>query len=285
MNTDVNSAAPDRKRDHRHGGDHDPSHHRNQEPRPGDEQRNGIQVIARSAQILRVLGAHPQGLSLAAIAEHSQLPRSTVQRIVNALCDELLVEACASGSGFHLGPALGKLLFQTQTDIIAEVRPLLEKLSLLFNESIYLASRAGAMANVLDRIIAEHTLRIVFPVGHSAPLHSTAAGKALLALLEGPALDEFLRQPLPAHSTRSVDTAALARQIVEIRRTGIATDFDEYAPGICAFAVGLDTYLGQFAAGVVLPSARRGQRDKAICAALLEFKASVEARIGRRNPA
>lgn len=269
MKSDVNRAAP---------AQHPDPHH-------SDTQRHGIQVIARSAQILRVLGAHPPGLSLAAIAEHSQLPRSTVQRIVNALCDELLVEACAGGSGFRLGPALGKLLFQTQTDIITEVRPLLEKLSRDFNESMYLASRAGTMANVLDRIIAEHTLRIVFPVGHSAPLHSTAAGKALLALLDSAALAEFLQQPLPAHSPRCVDTAHLSRQIVEIRRTGVATDFEEYAPGISAFAVGLDTYLGQFSAGVVLPSARRGNRDADICAALLDFKASVEARIGRRNPA
>ncbi|MFD2980268.1 efflux transport transcriptional regulator TtgT, partial [Klebsiella pneumoniae] len=53
----------------------------------------GIQVIARAASIMRALGSHPQGLSLAAIAQVVDLPRSTVQRIINALGAEHLVEA------------------------------------------------------------------------------------------------------------------------------------------------------------------------------------------------
>src|SRR5690606_40990280 len=41
------------------------------------EKAGGIQVIARAAAILRVLGGHPQGLSLGAIAQQCGLPRST----------------------------------------------------------------------------------------------------------------------------------------------------------------------------------------------------------------
>jgi DNA-binding IclR family transcriptional regulator len=44
--------------------------------------KNGIQVIARAATILRLLKTNQSGLSLGQIAAQADLPRSTVQRIV-----------------------------------------------------------------------------------------------------------------------------------------------------------------------------------------------------------
>ncbi|MFK9856588.1 helix-turn-helix domain-containing protein, partial [Klebsiella pneumoniae] len=41
-----------------------------------DEKTGGIQVIARAAAILNVLGKHPGGMSLGEIAQEVALPRS-----------------------------------------------------------------------------------------------------------------------------------------------------------------------------------------------------------------
>ena len=46
-------------------------------------ERNGVQVIARAAQVLRVLEHETEGLSLGEIAGRVDLARSTVQRIVH----------------------------------------------------------------------------------------------------------------------------------------------------------------------------------------------------------
>ena len=59
----------------------------------------GIQVIARAAAILRALGR--EGMSLGALAKQTGLPRSTVQRIVDALAAEDFVEA--GDAGVRLG--------------------------------------------------------------------------------------------------------------------------------------------------------------------------------------
>ena len=48
-------------------------------------EKSGIQLIARSAAILRTLRDHPNGVSLGQIAANVDLPRSTVQRIIGAL--------------------------------------------------------------------------------------------------------------------------------------------------------------------------------------------------------
>jgi DNA-binding transcriptional ArsR family regulator len=57
----------------------------------------GIQVISRAAAILRAVGAQPDGLSLGKLANATGLARSTVQRIVDALEMEHLVQAGAGG--------------------------------------------------------------------------------------------------------------------------------------------------------------------------------------------
>jgi DNA-binding IclR family transcriptional regulator len=70
------------------------------------EERGGVQVIARCAAILRALSEHSAGLSLGGIAKAVGLPRSTVQRIVNALEAEQFVESVGTGGGTRLGPAM-----------------------------------------------------------------------------------------------------------------------------------------------------------------------------------
>ena len=68
--------------------------------------RSGVQVIARAAAVLRKLQDHPAGLTLGELAKLLKLPRSTVQRIVEALADENFVIAASPTRGVRLGPAL-----------------------------------------------------------------------------------------------------------------------------------------------------------------------------------
>ena len=53
-----------------------------------DSDRGGVQVISRAAAILRSLEGEPAGLSLGEIAKRCGLPRSTVQRLGEALALE-----------------------------------------------------------------------------------------------------------------------------------------------------------------------------------------------------
>lgn len=69
-----------------------------------DTRSGGIQVIARAAELLRVLQAHPGGLSQAEIGERVGMARSTVSRILNALEDEGLVASRRARGPYRLGP-------------------------------------------------------------------------------------------------------------------------------------------------------------------------------------
>lgn len=243
----------------------------------------GIQVIARASAIMRALGSNPQGLSLAAIAQLVELPRSTVQRIINALEEEFLVEALGPSGGFRLGPALGQLISQTQTDIVTLLRPHLLELSERVQESVCISALVGDKIYVVDRIVAERELRVVFPIGINAPAYATAGGKAHLAALTDESLSQLLPDPLPSLTPATLDLAGLQAQLAQIRAGAVAEDSDEFVTGLSGFAVLLDTYLGCYSIAIVAPTARVATRGEELKQALLACKQNIERAIGRAS--
>ncbi|HBO0349182.1 TPA: IclR family transcriptional regulator [Pseudomonas aeruginosa] len=242
---------------------------------------SGIQVIARAAAVMRALGSNPQGLSLAAIAQIVDLPRSTVQRIITALEAEFLVEALGPSGGFRLGPALGQLISQTQTDIITLLKPQMLELSEQVRESICVCSLVGDKAYVVDRIVAERELRVVFPIGINAPAYAIASGKALLAALSEESLGQLLQDPLPILTPNTPTIASLREQLARIRSGEVAEDHGELIEGLSSFSVILDTYLGRYSIAIVAPSARVATQREVFQRALLTCKQNIEKAIGR----
>src|SRR5579863_5125147 len=98
--------------------------------------RTGVQVIARAASILRALEAAPIGLSLGDIASRVALPRSTVQRIVNALVKEQLLMAASLKARVKLGPALIQLGAAADVGTERIARPFMQELSRLADETV-----------------------------------------------------------------------------------------------------------------------------------------------------
>ncbi|MFR0713608.1 IclR family transcriptional regulator [Enterobacterales bacterium BD_CKDN230030183-1A_HGKHYDSX7] len=244
------------------------------------EKSGGIQVIARAAAIMRTLGDHPKGLSLAGIAREVDLARSTVQRIINALVDERLVEPLGPGGGFRLGSALGQLLNRTQSDIISVVGPIIEAASDRMQETVILASLVGDKVFISYCAVAQRELRIVFPVGMHAPAHATAVGKIFLAQLPDEALSNLLPAQLESHTPMTLDRATLLQEIPQVRADQYAIDEEEYIEGISALAVPVYTYLGNYAVAILAPSTRASRRKQEYVQALKGVKAEIEKNIG-----
>ncbi|MCK7543486.1 helix-turn-helix domain-containing protein [Marinobacter bryozoorum] len=244
--------------------------------------QSGIQVIARAAAILRELGDHPDGRSLAELGRALELPRSTIQRIIGALETEGFVEMVSHHGGYRLGPELGRLLYHTRIDAITVVRPLLEKLCHDVNETVAFCGIENNQVLVIDRIVAERALRVVPAMGvMHVPFHSTSVGKVLLATMSDEKISDLLAETLPTKDRTKQRKAALMKEIHQIRRTGIAEDYEEYAEELAAFAVALDTYLGPFAVAILAPASRARARRQEYEEPLRVFKARVEEKIGR----
>ncbi|HMN43802.1 MAG TPA: IclR family transcriptional regulator [Povalibacter sp.] len=245
--------------------------------------RQGIQVIARAAAVLRALEDEPEGLSLGQLAQRVNLARSTVQRIVAALADEHLLIAAAPSAGVKLGPALVRLASSANVDIDQLVRPALSRLSKALKETVDLSQLKGSGAIFIDQIPGEHRLRAVSAIGESFPLHCTANGKALLSLLPDEKWTKLIGRSLRAHTAHTItDIDTLHQQIQECRRTHITYDREEHTEGIAAVGTAFLDPIGRpLAISIPVPTTRFGRIETKLVTELRRTRKEIEALLGR----
>lgn len=243
------------------------------------DEQGGIQSIARAALVLRVLAQHQQPMSLGEIAGVVGLPRSTVQRLVQALSQERLVQIGGSTSpGVRLGPALAELAGAIRVDVARLARPHLQALFETLRETVDIAQARGREVEFLDQIASDRELRAVPRKDATLLLHCMANGKALLAAMSDAEVERLIGPTLPASTPRSITSPpALLAELAEIRRTGFAYDRQELAEGICAVATMIMAGAQRYAVSVVTPEQRFESALPAIHAALLTCKTGLEA--------
>lgn len=219
-----------------------------------DKETGGIQVVARAAAILRALGR--EGTSLGNLAKTTGLPRSTVQRIVDALAAENLVEA--GEAGVRLGWGLGQLAQLTQSDVVQKARPCLETLFELTHESVDISARQAHEVSFLDRIVSDQELRVVPLPGKPRPLYAMANGKALLAGMSDGEVTRLLQDRMIPLTGRTLTTVpALLAELATARREGFTYDREEHAAGVCAIGATICiTGLPPHAISIAVPVSR-----------------------------
>lgn len=244
-----------------------------------DERGGGIQVIARAAKILNLLGRNAGGMSLGEIAQAVDLPRSTVQRIVGALEEQGMIRSEGAG-GIRLGAGLLRLVANAHVDRMTVVRPWLHKLSEAVQETVVFSRPAGIQLIVEDRVVADRELQVMPRLGQlDTPLYGTSAGRALLAL----DTDEDVKALFPVESAKKQKTAisrTLLDQLDDIRQTGISSDHGELIEGITTTAVALDTVLGRFAISMPIPTLRFERNRDVYIEALLGCRTGLLKEIG-----
>ena len=246
--------------------------------------RQGIQVIARAAALLRALERRPDGLSLGELAKAIDLPRSTVQRIVDALDNEGFVLAASASSGVRLGPALLALAAATRFHMAEAARDTLEALAKECGETVDLSLVDQDKVVFIDQVAGTHRLTAVSAVGVSFPLHSSANGKAMLAVMTADELAKLRkRMRLNAVTPNSITSwDALARELDTVRASGVAYDREENSLGICAVSAAIRSPSGELAAiSIPAPAQRFEQTRVVLTRALLKHVGRLQQKLTR----
>ena len=234
--------------------------------------RQGIQVIARAAALLRALERRPEGLSLGELAKAVSLPRSTVQRIVDALDDEGLVLAASASSGVRLGPALLSLAAATRFHIAEAARETLEALAKECGETVDLSVLDQHKVVFIDQVAGTHRLTAISAVGVSFPLHSSANGKAMLAAMAADEIAKVKRHLRLTAITPNTITSwdRLGQELEQIRSKGVSFDREENSLGICAVSVAIRSPAGELAAiSIPVPTQRFKETEVELSRALI----------------
>ena len=201
-----------------------------------------VPAVNRAVEILDLVAAERGQLGVSAIARRLGLPKSSVANLCGALTDTGMLRL--SVGGYTLGQHLAQLgasyvagidhaqLFHESCATLDAARNDTVQLAMLSDELevIYLARREGV-----------NPVRLASTLGTALPATCTATGKAILARLGRPALDERLgRNRLVAMTRHSITSvAAFRREIDEIRTIGHAVDREEVIEGVVCVGVAL----------------------------------------------
>jgi len=244
--------------------------------------RSGIQVISRAAAILRCLESEADGLSLGAIAKRIELPRSTVQRLVDALALEQLLEVRSAG-GIRLGPALMRLAAHSHLDITQVARPYLESLAQDTGETAVLVHGSGPALMILHSVVSPQELRVAPSSGNFLTMYATSGGKSLLARMDDDAVTALVADQIKPLTANTLNLQQLLAQLATIRREGFSHDREEHMPGVGAMAIALTTSQGEYAISLVGPAWRIAERESSIKHALQRCQQALGSALHNRE--
>ncbi len=237
------------------------------------KKNQGIQVISRAADILRLLGHETSGLSLGQIARSVKLPRSTVQRIIEALAAEGFVSRENGYGGIKLGPGIQSIAQAATSSMRNRLRLLMERISEETGETVDLAVLEGAKMLFIDQITGSQRLRAVSSIGEVFPLTTTANGKAALSCLDQARVSELVNAEIERQDKSSRSLPDLLTEIEDIRNGSLARDENEHTEGISALGFATRDQDGEiFAVSVPVPSTRYERIKKDLSQKILEFR-------------
>ena len=197
-----------------------------------DRSDNNIQVLSRAFQILKIIKKERDvKISLGKIAKIANLPRSTVQRIVNSLVNENFLSQ-SQEKGIIIGNEIYKLAATNSYDVVRSLSPIINSLSNKTRETVDLSILKDNHMLLLDRVLGTYRLGVNSKIGLKLPMSTTASGKSALSLLDVEKVKEFLENE--SQSFRRKDVNKLKDEIAKAGINGIAYDFDENNDGISA---------------------------------------------------
>ncbi|WOJ97729.1 IclR family transcriptional regulator [Congregibacter brevis] len=240
--------------------------------------RKGIQVIARAASVLRTLENESDGLSLGQIAKATDLSRSTVQRIVDALAEEHFVIGATPTSRVKLGPAILRMASNSSFNFVEFIRPYIAKLAKDTGETVDVSEMQKKRTVFVDQVVGSGRLNIVSPVGEAFPLHCLASGKAMLATLSDADVRKRLGpKELERHTTATkADLNALLKELAAVRKLGVAFDYEEHLEGVSAVGTAIQEPGGTlYAISIPVPTVRFKRSKLDLQKALLQCRADI----------
>jgi IclR family acetate operon transcriptional repressor len=205
------------------------------------------------SKIMRVLAAFDEGhprRTLSELSRVSQIPKTTVHRIVHELVDwGVLVR---TGNFYWIGLRLlevGSLSFGYQVRDVA--MPFLRDLQAVTGETVHLAVLDGTDVVYLDKVYGRSPVRMPSRTGGRVPAACTAVGKALLAFSPPERQEQVLRRGLVAMTPYTVtDPVAFRAELADIARRGVALDRQEVQLGLVCAGVPIQVRPGSAAAAI-----------------------------------
>lgn len=203
-----------------------------------------MKTIQTSIDILKLLGE--KALSVKMISETLNLNKSTTSRILTTLKKERFVKL-NNEKKYELGYGIFEFANKMSSKLSLQqvVKPYLEYLNKLTNETVHLGILDGSEIVYIDKIECSHPIRMYSSIGKRVASYCTGLGKAIIAFLPKAEKDKIIENIKFEKFTGNTitDKKNLKNELEKVKERGIAYDNGEHEENIfCISAPIFDFY-------------------------------------------
>ncbi|MDW3116948.1 MAG: IclR family transcriptional regulator C-terminal domain-containing protein [Roseovarius pacificus] len=223
--------------------------------------------IERYFQIIEIVAASRDGLTLAEISQIANLPKPSAHRLVKALQElDVLVSDETWYKKFRIGPYMRRILqlcVEPEKEV-AFAQMTVDRLAAELGETAYVVRMDHDSIRSIARSAPDQGHRLHVLPGEVLPAHAAASAKAILAFQDDATVARFLTPPLDALTPLTkTDVDAVKAEFAQVRETDFAICDREIDENVRAYAcpVHIETIGVIHAVGVTGPVTRLGQHD------------------------
>ena len=242
--------------------------------------RTRLSSVANSLRLIKAFSEDHYEIGISDLAKRLGLAKSTVHRLASTLLDQGMLEQNAGDGKYHLGLALFELgtLVRRKMDFTQEARPLLRSVLEKTGETVHLAILDHDSVLYLISMESRQALRMGSKVGTRAPVHATAAGKALLAFQPEEEIARVIARGLPPSTPNTVvDAKRLVRELALVRTRNYATDDEESEVGLRSIAAPIRNDSGGVIAAISIAGPVQRMTQKTLLGWTRELVGAAEA--------
>lgn len=224
---------------------------------PSGARSPGVPAARAALALLQALAGQSGPVPAGQLARELGLPRSTTYHLLAELGRAGFVVHLPEEHRYGLGMAAHELgsAYLRQEPLARLGRPVLGRLVDRVGQSAHLAVLHGREVLYVVEERAPGRPSLVTDVGVRLPAHLTASGRAVLADLPAAQVRALFPDAaafVDRHGTGPRTPAALRRLLVDVRRTGHATEDGDVTPGLASVAAAVREHTGRPVAGVAV---------------------------------
>lgn len=215
-----------------------------------------IQSVAKAMQLLDLLAAANEPMSLAEISQRTGCPKSTVHGLLSTMRDYSVIAQDEQGR-YMLGIRLfeyGCTLSSSWT-ILETARPFIQHISYETGQTVFLSILDRGEVITLDHAESRIGLQVIAEVGCRLPVHCTSQGKLFLAYMSEQERAALLERTIFSAYTEHTITSeeVLLKELEHIREMGYSLENGEYKTGLRSVAAPIFDQEGRvrYAIGII----------------------------------
>ncbi len=192
-------------------------------------------------------------LGITELAERTDLPKSTVARLVRTLESIRAVERADEDGRYRIGPEIVSLagVASPTANLVSIVHPHLRLLAELTGEDAGLAVPDGHRVHYIDQVSSDNDIQVRDWTGERVAMHAVPSGQVILAHWPEDRLERFLERPLTAYTDATItEPEELRKRLRQVHEDEYVWAYEEFTEGLSSVATALRDSRGRLVGAI-----------------------------------